>query len=217
MALPCRLTLTGCCTAAATVPFQDERREKAAAATPTVTWRPQIDSNRLPAGSISAGAGLGPRATGAISASAAAHRLLPTVSPLRAPFPGGVLVDPVATGALKSSLGPADGVLRVGEPRAPEATRAQLSCVKDLLKRTFYTVSDSSYCTPADRIGRNYSPTAQGLTMRQMKTVLAGSSGPSAAAAAKSSGTAWTCNSRRRMPRTARAGAPYPRTAAVCT
>ncbi len=169
---------------------QDERREKVASSSsaPTVTWRPQIDARQLPAGSISSGAGIGPRPTGAISASAAAHRLLPMVSPLRAPFPGGVLVDPVATGALKSALGPADGVLRVGEPRAPEATRAQLSCVKDLLKRTFYTVSDSSYCTPADRIARNYSPTAQGLTMRQMKTVLAGSGGPSAAGAAKSSG-----------------------------
>jgi hypothetical protein len=46
-------------------------------------------------------------------------------------------------GALRSVLGPAAGVLRVGEPRAPEATRAQLACVRDLLTRTFYTLSDA--------------------------------------------------------------------------
>ena len=60
--------------------------------------------------------------------------------------------------------------------------RAHLACVKDLLHRTFYTLSDTSYCTPSDRIGRNYSPTAQGLTMRQLKTVLGGGrAGPGAA------------------------------------
>ena len=102
----------------------------------------------------------------------AAYRLLPTVSPMRAPAPNGVLVDPISTGALKSKLGPPAGVVRIGEKSAPVATRAHISCVKDLLKRTFYTISDTSYCTPSDRIGRNYSPTAQGLTMRQLKTVL---------------------------------------------
>jgi hypothetical protein len=63
----------------------------------------------------------------------------------RYPTPSGVQPDPVATGALRSSLGPSAGVVRVGEPLAPQASRAQLSCVKDLLTRTFYNVSDSAY------------------------------------------------------------------------
>ena len=143
-------------------------------------WKVELDASLSQLGRTGGSSSLGGlRAPPAarLSESQAAYRLLPTVSPLRSPVPSGLLVDPIATGALRSSLGPPAGVVRIGEKSAPLASKAQLACVKDVMKRTFYNVGDTSYCTPSDRIGRNYSPTAQGLTMRQLKSVLSSGGG----------------------------------------
>lgn len=56
------------------------------------------------------------------------------------------------------------------------------ACVRPCVRASVRACDECRYCTPADRIGRNYSPTTQGLTMRQMKTVLSGASGPAAPA-----------------------------------
>lgn len=56
--------------------------------------------------------------------------------------------------------------------------RKHVSSIKDLLRRTYSHVNESVYYAPSDRIGRNYSPMAQGLTMKQLKAALAGGAPP---------------------------------------
>ena len=49
------------------------------------------------------------------------------------------------------------------------------------MRRTFSKVSDNTYYTPSDRIARNYTPTAQGLTMKTLQQTLAGRAKPTGA------------------------------------
>ena len=174
-----------------------------------LSWRPQIDLGALPigarslrgtaAGSLGASASLsslgstgGFGATGAGAAAGAgasrrkgdARRLLPEVTPYKSPAPGGVRVDPVASSTnIRAGLGAPLGVLRPNERSVPAASRAQLACVKDLLKRTHYAVSDAGFYTPSDRIGSNLTPTAKALTM---KTITTGAKPPSASGGPRS-------------------------------
>lgn len=81
-------------------------------------------------------------------------------------------LEPLSVSSAK--LGPSSIVSPMTAPLPPQSTLAAYpspmtqshrASVADLLARTHSTTDDTIYYTPSDRIGRNYTPTAVGLTM----------------------------------------------------
>ena len=113
-------------------------------------WRPSIDPDAFPSSPV--------RKTQVSFGS-------PTRQGLGASHPQAILSpkEKEMTSSFKPSL-----------MQMPSSASTHLSNYADLVKRTYSSVNDSTYYTPSDRIGRNYSPLAQGLTMKVLKAHLMG-------------------------------------------